>query len=129
MSQSEFDHQPADEPLIEPSLADEGFIHLSATAEQVTWVANRLYRDVVDLVVLVLDEHLLTATVRYDPTPDGVFPHLYGPLDRSVAATPELLKDWAAEVLETACRQDGEYFDLELDLDSDRDRGLNERVR
>jgi conjugative relaxase-like TrwC/TraI family protein len=56
-------------------------------------------------------------------------PNLYAPLDRSVAATPELLKDWAAEVLETACRQDGEYFDFDLDLDSDRDRGLNERVR
>jgi uncharacterized protein (DUF952 family) len=82
MSQSEFDHQPADEPVIESSLADEGLIDVSATAEQVTWVANRLYGDVVDLVVLVLDEHLLTAPVRYDSTPDGVFPHLYGPLDR-----------------------------------------------
>ena len=92
MSQSEFDHQPADEPLIEPSLVDEGFIHLSATAEQVTWVANRLYGDVVDLVVLVLDEDLLTATVQYDSTPDGVFPHLYGPLDREAIVDIEPLR-------------------------------------
>jgi len=92
ISQSEFDRQPADEPVIEGSLADEGFIHLSATAEQVTWVANRLYRDVVDLVVLVLDEHLLTAVVRYDPTLDGVFPHLYGPLDREAIVDIEPLR-------------------------------------
>ena len=92
ISQSEFDHQPADEPLIEPSFAGEGFIHLSATAEHVTWVANRLYRDVVDLVVLVLDEQLLTAPVRYDPTADGVFPHLYGPLDREAIVDIEPLR-------------------------------------
>ncbi len=98
MSQSEFDHQPADEPLIEPSLADEGFIHLSATAEQVTWVANRLYRDVVDLVVLVLDEDLLTAPVRYDPTPDGVFPHLYG---HSIAR-PSWISNRCGEAIKTS---------------------------
>lgn len=92
MSQSEFDHQPADEPLIESSLADEGFIHLSATAEQVTWVANRHYREVADLVALVLDEDLLTAPVRYDRTPDGVFPHLYGPLDREAIVDIEPLR-------------------------------------
>ena len=57
-----------------------------------TWVANRLYGDVVDLVVLVLDEDLLTATVRYDPTPDGVFPHLYGPLDREAIVDIEPLR-------------------------------------
>jgi uncharacterized protein (DUF952 family) len=92
MSQSEFDRQPAGEPLIEPSLAGEGFIHLSATAEQVTWVANRFYRDVADLVALVMDEHRLTAEVRYEPTPDGLFPHLYGPLDRAAIARIESLR-------------------------------------
>lgn len=94
MPQSEFDRQPADESVIEPSLAVEGFIHLSATPDQVTWVANRFYRDVVDLVALVVDERLLTATVQYDATPDGIFPHLYGPLDReAIAAITPLRRD------------------------------------
>lgn len=92
MTQSAFDHQPADEPLVEPSLADEGFIHLSATAEKVTWVANRWYREVGDLVVLVIDGNRLTRPVRYDSTPDGVFPHLYGPIDREAIAAIELLQ-------------------------------------
>lgn len=92
MPQSEFDRQPADEPLIEPSLAGEGFIHMSATAEQVAWVANRFYCEVVDLVVLVVDQDRLTAEVRYDSTPDGLFPHLYGPLDREAIASMEPLR-------------------------------------
>ena len=92
MSQSEFDRQPADEPVIEPSLAGEGFIHMSATADQVTWVANRFYREVVDLVVLIVDQDRLTAEVRYDLTPDGLFPHLYGPLDREAIVSIEPLR-------------------------------------
>ena len=92
MSQSDFEAQPAGKPVIEPSLAVEGFIHLSATAEQVVWVANRWYRDVVDLVVLVIDENGLTRPVRYDSTPDGVFPHLYGPLDRKAIVAIEPLQ-------------------------------------
>lgn len=82
VSQNHFDGQPADEPYAPSSLFEEGFIHLSATTEQVTWVANAFYADVVDLVVLVIDEALLTAPVQWDETPDGRFPHLYGPLAR-----------------------------------------------
>lgn len=100
ISRTELDRQPGGEPVIEPSLAGEGFIHLSATIEQVTWVANRFYRDVPDLVALVVDERLLSAAVHYDPTPDGVFPHLYGPLDREAIIEVEPLRrgdqgDWS----------------------------------
>ena len=44
ISQFYFEDQPADEPYVAASLFDEGFIHLSATAEQVTWVANAFTR-------------------------------------------------------------------------------------
>jgi uncharacterized protein (DUF952 family) len=37
---------------------------------------------VVDLVVLLIDETRLDAPVQWDETPDGRFPHLYGPLNR-----------------------------------------------
>lgn len=80
MTQSAFDHQPADEPLVEPSLADEGFIHLSATAEQVTWVANRWYRDVADLVVLTIDE--VVYLIRWKFRGELVRHGTYGPPER-----------------------------------------------
>jgi len=82
VSQFYFEGQPAGEPYVPASLFEEGFIHLSATPAQVTWVANTFYAAVLDLVVLVIDEALLTASVQWDETPDGRFPHLYGPLDR-----------------------------------------------
>lgn len=83
VSQFYFQGQPADEPYAPASLFEEGFIHLSATPEQVTWVANAFYAHVLDLVALVIDEALLAAPVQWDETPDGRFPHLYGPLNRA----------------------------------------------
>ena len=62
--------------------AGEGFIHLTAEPERVAWVANAFYREVPDLLVLSVDETRLAAPVRFERTPDGVFPHLYGPLER-----------------------------------------------
>lgn len=75
------------------TLARVGFIH-GATAEQLAGVAQRFYRDAdAELVVLTIDPDRLAAagvTVRYEPpdpaaarpgtSPDGLFPHLYGPL-------------------------------------------------
>jgi uncharacterized protein (DUF952 family) len=82
VSQYYLDGQPADEPYAPASLFEEGFIHLSATPEQVTWVASHFYAGVGDLVVLLIDETQLDAPVQWDETPDGPFPHLYGPLNR-----------------------------------------------
>ena len=67
-----------------PSLAEVGFIHLSAPA-QVHLPANRLFGGRDDLVLLVIDPDRLTARVVWEPgvpsDPDGMrFPHLYGPL-------------------------------------------------
>lgn len=89
ISRSWFDRQPADEPYFPASLAEEGFIHLSATPEQVAWVARTLYADVPDLAVLVIDPARLSAPLRYDQTPDGVFPHLYGALEREAIVAVE----------------------------------------
>lgn len=63
-------------------LADEGFIHLSTQA-QVAGVFDRFYRGVADLVLLHVDETLLTAPLVYEQLGDapGSFPHLYGPLN------------------------------------------------
>ena len=77
---------------VDKTLAEEGFIHASQSA-QVAGTANRFYRDVPsDLVLLVIDPGLLRAEVRYEDVPGAElpFPHIYGPLnvDAVVAARP-----------------------------------------
>lgn len=76
-----------------PSLATEGFIHLSQ-AHQVSRVAQAFYTGQTDLVLLVIDPGMLVYLLRYEPPahpggatpvsgmpPDQLFPHLYGPLN------------------------------------------------
>ena len=68
-----------------PSLDDDGFIHLS-TKEQVAGVADRLYGDVDDLLVLTIDGDRLDDVRWEDLYGHGDFPHQYGaiPLDTIV---------------------------------------------
>lgn len=66
------------------SLEQVGYVHAS-TGAQLHRVAEIVYRDVeVELVVLVLDEGVITSTgteVRYEDGGDGqLFPHIYGPV-------------------------------------------------
>jgi uncharacterized protein (DUF952 family) len=58
------------------SLADEGFIHCSFP-DQVAGVLERHYQGVDDLVLLTIDESLLTSPVKVE----NGFPHVYGPID------------------------------------------------
>lgn len=67
-----------------PTYDADGFIHLS-TAQQVHLPANRIFAGRKDLLLLVLDEDLLSAEVRWEPgvptDPSSMlFPHLYGEL-------------------------------------------------
>jgi uncharacterized protein (DUF952 family)/uncharacterized glyoxalase superfamily protein PhnB len=67
---------------LDRTLAREGFIHLSF-ARQVRGVADRVYADVDDqLVLLSIDPSKLTASVVIEPVAgtDERFPHLYGEL-------------------------------------------------
>jgi uncharacterized protein (DUF952 family) len=65
-----------------PTLASEGFIHASTTA-QVVAVANRIFLGRRDLVLLVIDEHRLSAEVRPENLEGGseLYPHIYGPME------------------------------------------------
>jgi len=72
-----------------PSLETEGFIHMS-TSKQVLHVANAFYRGQSGLVLLVVDETLVSSQVKWEapagpPAPgisqDDKFPHVYGPLN------------------------------------------------
>lgn len=63
-------------------LSDEGFIHLS-TSDQVAGVLERFYRGIPNLVLLHVDEALLTSPLVFEQLGEApeAFPHLYGPLN------------------------------------------------
>jgi uncharacterized protein (DUF952 family) len=73
------------------TLAEQGFIHAS-DAHQVAGVANVIYQDDNDLIVLAIDTERLRSPVRYENGlgTDEVFPHIYGPInaDAVIATTP-----------------------------------------
>ncbi|NWG16537.1 MAG: DUF952 domain-containing protein [Chloroflexi bacterium] len=73
------------------SLESQGFIHCS-TPEQVTRVANAVYRGLADLALLVIETEKLAAPLKFEPPvhpasgqPETgsaeLFPHLYGALN------------------------------------------------
>jgi len=65
-----------------PSLETEGFIHCSVK-EQVNGVLERYYQGVPNLVLLVIDTHLITATLKYEiaPSVNEAFPHIFGAIN------------------------------------------------
>ncbi len=65
-----------------PSLATEGFIHLS-TAAQVAGVLERYYAGQTGLLLLHVEETKLTAPLKYElaPSVNEAFPHVFGPLN------------------------------------------------
>ncbi|MEW2634072.1 DUF952 domain-containing protein [Streptomyces sp. NPDC048389] len=72
---AERDYAPA-------SLAAEGFVHCSADEPSALCVVDARFREVADVLVLVIDEARLAAEVRWEG-PGGAFPHVYGPIGRS----------------------------------------------
>jgi uncharacterized protein (DUF952 family) len=67
-----------------PSLAEVGFVHLSA-AGQVALPADRLFHGRTDLVLLALDPDRIGVPVRHEPgvptdPASMLFPHAYGPV-------------------------------------------------
>ena len=65
-----------------PSLFTEGFIHMSQK-DQVAGVLDRYYKGVGDLVLLHVDESMLSAELKYELSPsiNQEFPHLFGTLN------------------------------------------------
>ena len=59
-----------------------GFIHCSRR-DQVEAVANAVYRDLSDLVLLLIDREKVHAEIRDESLEGGsdLFPHIYGPLN------------------------------------------------
>jgi uncharacterized protein (DUF952 family) len=74
-----------------PSLAAEGFIHLSTEA-QVAGVLERYYQGQSNLLLLHIDESKLIAELKYElaPSVNELFPHVYGTIniDAVIKAEP-----------------------------------------
>lgn len=77
------------------TLDEQGFIHCSFR-HQLRGVAEVVYADADDLVVLVIDSGLVAAPVRYElPAPGAeAYPHIYGPLPvRAVTSVVPVSRD------------------------------------
>lgn len=71
------------EAFMVESLNTEGFIHL-CTKSQLQGVLNRYYKNVSDLILLHIEEDLLTERLVYESsTNDELFPHLYGSINKN----------------------------------------------
>ena len=77
------------------SLVEEGFIHCSKDEAQMLGVANRLFKGLVNVLVLEVDTERLTSPVKHEPSRSGeVYPHIYGPLNAdAVVRVARLLAD------------------------------------
>lgn len=63
------------------TLKKEGFIHCS-TPDQVIEVANYMFKGRIDLQILVIDEKMVHAPIKYEDAGNGkLYPHIYGPLN------------------------------------------------
>jgi uncharacterized protein (DUF952 family) len=72
------------------TLDEQGFVHCSLR-HQVRGVAEHLYRDADDLVVLVIDSTRVPAPVKFEALDETAesYPHVYGPIP--VAAVVEVI--------------------------------------
>jgi uncharacterized protein (DUF952 family) len=83
------------------SLEEQGFIHCSLR-HQLRGVAEFIYSDAYDLVVLVIDSDRLTVPVRYEAPEPGAerYPHIYGPLPiEAVTAVLSVARDTTGQLL------------------------------
>ena len=91
------------------ALEDEGFIHCSF-ADQVQRIADLVYRDRTDVVLLVIDPSRLGAEVRVEATDGGdeAFPHIYGPVPpAAVVAVKDVPVDAAGRLTVEPLLQSG----------------------
>ena len=94
-------HGQPDEAAYQPaSFAEEGFVHCTAGATMLLEVANAFFAGLIgELLVLEIDPSRLAAPLKFEPPippagssdsretafnpdPDTLFPHIYGPLNR-----------------------------------------------
>lgn len=83
--QEYYEAQPTDQDYLPEPMVEgrESFIHCTDGADNLAATANRYYTaDPRDFVVLVIDKSRVAAPIRYED-PNNIYPHIYGPLNRS----------------------------------------------
>lgn len=71
------------------SFVREGFIHC-CTQAQLAGVLERYYNGQTDLLLLTIDNQALKFTLKYEKaTNDGLFPHLYGTINKNAITAVE----------------------------------------
>lgn len=76
------------------TLDSEGFIHCS-TPEQIDEVAQYLFREKKDLVLLEIDDAKVYPEIKYEDAGNGkLYPHIYGPLNTDAV---KCVKDFYVE--------------------------------
>ena len=70
------------EPYVPPDFERDGFIHCTDGREAMSITLTQYYKENADdWLVLSIDKGRITAPVKYED-PAGIFPHVYGPLNR-----------------------------------------------
>jgi uncharacterized protein (DUF952 family) len=79
----EWDQQKP-EPDYRPSTFEkEGFIHCCLQG-QLEGVRGRYFRNINDLLLLVIDDQMLTSPVKFEASVNGEqFPHVFGPINKT----------------------------------------------
>ncbi|MEZ4871348.1 MAG: DUF952 domain-containing protein [Bdellovibrionales bacterium] len=73
--------QASSEDYLPTAYPKEGFIHTS-NKDQVLGVYDRYYSKSPNLILLVIDGSRLTSELREEPSSHGLFPHIYGPINK-----------------------------------------------
>ncbi|MDA3646821.1 cupin domain-containing protein [Saccharopolyspora indica] len=117
-------HADRDSPIRVASLQTDGFVHCSQDVRTALAVANTVFRPATEpMIALELDPAKLSAPVRWEPahpsppysfSPDQLFPHVYGPLERSaVIGVRYARRDQAGDFVSLETRnRTAEEFDL-----------------
>lgn len=82
-----------------PSLIQEGFIHCTAEPEKLEQVANQFYRESPgSFIIACIAVERLDVELRWEKADGHLFPHIYGPLNRSaivdVLPFPRNVDNW-----------------------------------
>ena len=81
-----------------------GFVHC-CFREQLVEIASWWFDDADDLVALELDPSCLSADLRFEPSPDRWYPHLYGPIDTAAVVAAHDLPRGSSRPLPPALRE------------------------
>jgi pimeloyl-ACP methyl ester carboxylesterase/uncharacterized protein (DUF952 family) len=81
-----FANTDPDAPYAPEWFERDGFIHCTDGLENAIETANRYYKDDArDYLLLVIDKSKVAPGIRYED-PAGIYPHIYGPLNRDAIA-------------------------------------------